>query len=160
MPGEGKKLYIVSAKAVTGPKLKQIMELAKAISVDGNINNPELQKTFEEFDILDKQGKLTIPVFDAEWSEKLEDMAEKVYAKIFELTKYQKTADILGVLTPAQAAMFLHYEVRYTFLSTLLENGNITAPLDFNDSTINKPADVGNMIFLMTTKSTEKTSWD
>jgi hypothetical protein len=51
--------------------------------------------------------------------------------------------------TQAQAAMFIHYEIRYAFLRHLLEKGFIEAPIDFENSDNNKPADVSNLVFLM-----------
>ena len=51
--------------------------------------------------------------------------------------------------TPAQAAMFIHYEVRFAFLYHLLSKEMIPAPIDFENADKNSPADIGNLVFLI-----------
>jgi len=60
--------------------------------------------------------------------------------------------DILGMETQAQAVMFLHYEVRFTFLQYVLEKGIIPAPIDFGSTSSSEPSDAGNLVFLMRTQ--------
>ena len=57
--------------------------------------------------------------------------------------------------TQAQAAMFLHYEIRYALLDDLLKIGTLKAPVDFENADNSSPADMRNLVFLI---KTEKSS--
>ena len=113
------------------------------------IDDPELKKVFSDLGIFDVQGNLTIPVFEGEWPARLENMAKKVYAKTIELVDSTEMKQILGMKTQAQAAMFIHYEIRYAFLSLLLEKGIIELPVDLDNADSNRPEDVGSLLFLI-----------
>ena len=95
-------------------------------------------------------------MFESDWSVKLESMAKKVYAKTIELVDTPKMKELLGMATQSQAAMFIHYEIRYSFLKHLLEEGLIEAPIDFENADNNKPADVSNLVFLMKPAKAQK----
>jgi hypothetical protein len=149
MPVEGNQFFVVSAATVPRLDFKQIADFVKDVSIDIKVDNPELIKSLSAFSLCDDQGNLTIPILDRDWSAKLENMAKKVYAKTIELVNSPELKNILGMETQAQAAMFLHYEIRYAFLDYLLENGTIKAPIDFKNADNNSPADVRNLVFLM-----------
>ena len=155
MPSEGNQLYVVSATTVPRLDFRQISDLIKDVSSDNKVDNPELKKSLSAFGLFEDQGNLTIPIFNIEWSTKLEDMAKKVYARIIELVESEELKGILGMETQAQAAMFLHYEIRYAFLNYLLEKGTIRAPVDFKNADNNSPADVRNLVFLMKTAKSD-----
>lgn len=154
MPIEENQLFVVSATTVPRLDLRQISDLIKDIASDNKVDNPELKKSLSSFDLFDEQGNLTIPIFNIEWSTKLEGMAKKVYAKTIDLVESEEMKGILGMSTQAQAAMFLHYEIRHVFLRHLLEKGTLKAPVDFKNSENNSPSDVRNLVFLMKTTNT------
>jgi len=149
MPVEGIQFFVVSAATMPKLDFKQIVNFVKDFSSDNKIDNPKLIKSLSAFGLYDDQGNLTIPIFDGDWSAKLENMAKKVYAKTIELVESEEMKGILGMETQAQAAMFLHYEIRYAFLNYLLEKGTIIAPVDFKNADNNNPTDVKNLVFLM-----------
>ncbi|MGD9345303.1 MAG: hypothetical protein PVH84_05535 [Candidatus Aminicenantes bacterium] len=155
MPVEGNQLFIVSVTTVPRPNFRQISDLIKDIAPDNKVDNPELRESLSSFDLFDKRGDLTIPIFNIAWSTKLENMAKKVYAKTIELVNSPDLKNILGMETQAQAAMFLHYEIRYALLKHSLEKGTLIAPIDFKNADNNSPADMRNLVFLM---KTEKSS--
>jgi hypothetical protein len=156
MPMETCRFFGVFSDAVPGPRFRQLIPFAEDVATDNKLDDPELQKSFSTFDLFNDQGELTIPVFEGEWPNRLENMAKHVYAKTIELVDSKEMQDILGMETRAQAAMFLHYEIRYAFLSHVLEKGVIEAPIDFENAEGNSPEDVGNLLFLMKPAQSEK----
>lgn len=156
MPVESSTFYAVSAKALKTPGFPQYFPLAKDIAADNKVDNPRFVKTFSTFGICDDKGALTIPILDSNWSAKLENTAKIVYAKTIEIVDSAEMKELLGMTTQAQAAMYIHYELRYAFLKHLLEKGFIKAPIDFENADKNKPADVSNLVFLMKSAKGEK----
>ena len=146
---EENQFFIVRADTLQGPTFQQFLSFVKNVSGDNKLNDPELITKFSAFGICDLQGKLTVPVFESPWSARLENMAKKVYAKTVELVESEEMKKILGMATQAQAAMFIHYEIRYAFLSQLLEDGFFKAPVDFKIAGNNKPEDVGYLVFVV-----------
>jgi hypothetical protein len=153
MPVEGNQFFFVSAAGVPRLDFRQITAFVKDVSTDNKVDDPELKKSLSAFELFDEEGKLTIPIFESEWSIKLESMAKKVYAKTNELSDSEEMKDILGMETQAQAAMFLHYEIRYSFLNHILEEGIIEAPVNFKNANNNSPSDLRNLVFLMKTEN-------
>ncbi|MEE9501923.1 MAG: hypothetical protein V3V48_07595 [Candidatus Aminicenantaceae bacterium] len=152
IPVEGNQFYAVSAATVPKLDFRQIIAFVKDVSTDNKVDDPELKKSLSAFDLCDDKGKLTIPIFKSDWSTKLENMAKKVYTKTIELSDSEEMKEILGMATQAQAAMFIHYEIRYAFLDYLLEKGTIKAPFDFKNADNNSQADVRNMLFVIKTE--------
>jgi hypothetical protein len=152
LPVEGLTIYRVSAAGLPRPDIKQLVSLAKDLSPDSKTDDLQLLNTFKELRVVNDQGIPNVPVFDEKWSQYLEEMAKKVYASTLELTGMPEMETILGMSTQAQAAMFLHYEIRYAFLKSLLEDASIVPPLDFDNADNNRPEDLRNMIFFMSTK--------
>ena len=155
MPVDGNQFFFVSAAGVPRLDFRQITAFVKDVSTDNIVDDPELKKSLSVFELFDEEGKLTFPIFESEWSIKLESMAKKVYAKTIELADSEEMKDILGMGTQAQAAMFLHYEIRYAFLDHLIQEGMIEAPVDFENVDNNSPADVRNLLFLMKTEKSD-----
>ena len=149
IPVDGNQFFFVSAAGVPRLDFRQITAFVKDVSNDNNVGDPDLRKSLFPFGLCDEEGKLTIPILDRDWSIKLESMAKKVYAKTIEIVSSDEMKALLGMGTQAQAAMFLHYEIRYAFLDYLLEQGIIEAPVDFKNAENNKPAIVRNLVFLM-----------
>jgi hypothetical protein len=149
VPGEEHQFFIVSAETLQGPRFQQFFSFVKNVTKDNKLDNPELITKFSAFGLCDKQGELTIPVFEGQWPLRLENMAKKVYAKTVELVESVEMKKILGMATQAQAAMFIHYEIRYAFLNLLLEKGLFPVPVDFQNAENNNPADVGNLVFVI-----------
>jgi hypothetical protein len=156
MPMEGCRFFGVFSDAVPGPRFRQLIPFAENVATDNKLDDPELQKSFSTFDLFNEQGELTIPVFEGEWSARLENMAKNTYARTVDLVDSKEMKEILGMETRAQAAMFLHYEIRYAFLSHMLEKGAIEAPIDFANAENNSPADMGNLLFLIKSVQSEK----
>jgi hypothetical protein len=149
LPFKGNQLFVVSATTVPRLNFRQISVFLNDIASDNKVDSPELKKSLSSFGLFDDQGNSTIPIFNMEWSTKLENMAKKVYARTIELVDSPELKDILGMETHAQAAMFLHYEIRYAVLDHLLKKGTIEAPVDFKNADNNSPSDVRNLVFLM-----------
>ncbi|MGD8539469.1 MAG: hypothetical protein PVI66_12195 [Candidatus Aminicenantes bacterium] len=149
IPVEGNQFFVVSATTVPRLNFRQISDLIKDIASDSKVDSPELRESLSSFGLFDNRGNLTIPVFNIEWSTKLENMAKKVYAKTIELVNSPDLKNILGMETEAQAAMFLHYEIRYALLNYLINNGTLKAPVDFKNAKSNSPSDMRNLVFLM-----------
>jgi hypothetical protein len=149
LPVEGNQLFVVSAAAVPRLDFRQIIAFVKDIAADNRVDNPEVKKSLSDFDLFDDRGNLTIPIFKSDWSAKLKNMAKKVYTQTTELAESIEMKDILDMETQAQAAMFLHYEIRYSYLDLLLEKGTIPAPIDFENAANNSLSDVKNLVFLM-----------
>jgi hypothetical protein len=149
LPVEGNKFFAVSAPTIQRPGFQQFFSFIKDVSVDSKINDPELKNAFSDLGIFDAQGNLTIPVFEDEWPVKLENMAKKVFARTIDLVDSTDMKQILCMETQTQAAMFIHYEIRYAFLSLLLEKGIIELPVDLDNADNNNPEDVGNLLFLI-----------
>jgi hypothetical protein len=152
MPVEGNQFFFVSAAGVPRLDFKQINGFVKDVSSDNKIDDLELKKSLSAFDLCDNTGKLSIPIFERDWPTKLEEMAKTVYAKTIELADSEKMKDILGMETQAQAAMFLHYEIRYAFLDYVLEKKLIKAPIDFKNRDNNSPTDMKNLVFWIKTE--------
>jgi hypothetical protein len=152
LPVEGNQFFFVSAATMTKLDLRQVMAFVKDVATDYKVDDPELIKSLSAFSLCDEEGKLTIPIIEKEWSTKLENMAKKVYAKTIELVDSEVMKEILDMETQAQAAMFLHYEIRYAFLNYLLEQGIIEAPVDFKNADNNSLTDVRNLVFLIKTE--------
>jgi hypothetical protein len=76
-------------------------------------------------------------------------MAKQVYAQTVALADSPEMREILSMATQAHAAMFLHYELRYTVLTLLLETGFMKAPIDFENANNNAPSDNGNLVFVV-----------
>jgi len=149
MPANGNQAYIVVSPSIPRIDFNLIRAFVKDIATDLRVDDPELKKSLSPFGLFDDAGNLTIPVMDRDWSEKLRDMAKKVYDRTIVLADQEEMKDILGMETQSQAVMFLHYEVRFTFLQYVLVKGLIPAPLDFGSTAISKPSDAGNLVFLM-----------
>lgn len=149
LPVDGNKFFIVRAASIKGPGFQQYFSLAKDVMTDKRVDDPTMKKAFSSCDVFDDQGMLTIPVFDSLWSTKLEAMAEKVYAETAALADSPDMKSLLGMAAPAQAAMFIHYEIRYAFIDLLLSKGKIQPPIDFENADKNSPADIGSLLFLM-----------
>ncbi len=149
IPVEENQLFVVSAAG--GPRLdfRQISAFMKDVAPDNRVDDRELKKTLFAFNLFDDKGNLSIPIFEHDWSSKLEAMAKKVYAQTTELADSEEMKNVLGMATQAQASMFLHYEIRYAFLIHLLEKGTIPAPFDFENAAKNSPSDMKNLVFLM-----------
>jgi hypothetical protein len=152
LPNEGNQFYFVSAAGVPRFDFQQMMAFVKDAAPDTQVDDPELRKSLSAYGICDNEGTLAIPVFENEWYEKLEKMAKTVYATTIELVDADEMKDILGMETQAQAAMFLHYEMRYAFLNHVLENGIIEAPADFKNSGNNSSANMRNLVFWIKTE--------
>jgi hypothetical protein len=152
MPAKENQFFFVSATTVPKIDFQKISSFVKDVSMDYRADDPELKKSLSVFGIIDEEGKLKIPVFESDWSTKLENMAKTVYAKTVELADSKEMREILGMATQAQAAMFLHYELRYGFLNYLLEKGTIQAPIDFENAANNSTSDVRNLVFIMKTE--------
>lgn len=155
LPVEGNQFYFMSAATMPKLDLRQVMAFVKDVATDNRVDDPELKKSLAAFGLCDNKGTLIIPIFEKEWSTKLENMAKKVYAKTIELADSEKMKDLLGMETQAQAAMFLHYEIRYAFLNYLLEQGMIEAPVDFENADNNSPTDGRNLVFLIKTEKSD-----
>jgi hypothetical protein len=149
MPMEKIRFFRVSSAAVQAPGFRQFIPLVKDIAADHTVDDPELLETFSAFGIFDSEGRLSVPVFEGEWPAKLEDMARKVYWETIELVDSNEMKEILGMDTQAQAAMFIHYEIRYAFLKHVLDRGIIDAPLDFEVPENNGPEDLRHLVFLI-----------
>jgi len=108
-----------------------------------------LKADFSGCDIFDENGGLTIPVFEGAWAARLEDMARKAYAETTALAGSPDMRGLLGMADEAQAAMFIHYEIRYAFLDHLLKSGMIRPPIDFENGERNGPVDIGSLVFLI-----------
>ncbi|MFC2157787.1 hypothetical protein ACFLT9_08125 [Acidobacteriota bacterium] len=148
-PVEGNSFFRVSAQALESPGFRQFIPFVKDISADNRVDDPQLKKTFSKYGLFNEKGELTIPVFDDEWSQKLEVMAKTIYTETIELIESEEMKDILGMSTQAQRAMFIHYEIRTAFLSYLLEEGLIEMPVDLKNASNNLPSDLGNLIFII-----------
>ncbi len=155
MPGEGSQFFFVSAAGVPRFDFKQMMAFVKDAAPDTQVDDLELRKSLSAFGICDNEGTLAIPIFDSEWFEKLEKMAKTVYAKTIDLVDSNEMKDILGMETQAQAAMFIHYEMRYAFLGHVLENGIIEAPVDFINAENNSSSDAKNLVFIIKTEKSD-----
>ena len=149
VPADGNQFYIVVSPSLPKIDFSLINAFIKDMAIDLKVDDPELKKAFSAFDLLDKEGNLTILIIDEDWSEKLRAMAKKVYARTIALADNEEMKDILGMETQAQAAMFLHYEIRHAFLQYVLEKAIVPAPLDFGSTASNKPSDFSNLVFLM-----------
>jgi len=152
MPVEGNQFFFVSTAGVPRLEFRQLTAFLKDVATDNKVDEPELEKSLSVFGLFGDGGKLTIPVFENEWSTKLENMAKRIYARTVELVDSEEIKEILGMETQAQAAMFLHYEIRYAFLDYLLEKGIIEAPVDFKNVDNNGPQDMKNLVFLIKTE--------
>jgi len=148
-PGQDSRFFFVSSNAVPGPDFQQLMALIKDASFDHKVDNPELVKILSEFGLCKSDGELAILVLDSDWAASLESMAEEVYFGITALADAAEMKSILGMETQAQAAMFLHYELRYAFLRYALENGIIETPIDFSNASNNSAADKKHLVFMI-----------
>ncbi len=128
-----------------------MLSFTKDISADNKVDDPELRNIFSNYGVCNEFGELTVPVFKGEWVTSLENMAKQVYAHTIELAESVEMNSILGMKTQAQAAMFLHYEIRFAFLNHLLEKGLIVAPIDFENAENNSPSDGRNLVFMIKT---------
>ena len=155
MPVKGNKFFFISAAGVPRFNFRQLNAFLKDVATDNKVDEPELVKSLSVFGLFDDKGKLSIPIFESEWSTKLENMAKRIYAQTIELADSEEMKEILGMGTQAQAAMFLHYEIRYAFLYYLIEKGIIEAPADFENEDNNSPQNMKNLVFLI---KTEKSS--
>jgi hypothetical protein len=149
VPADGNQFYIVVSPSLPKIDFSLIRAFIKDMATDFRVDDPELKKSFSAYDLLDDEGNLTILIIDEGWSEKLRAMAKKVYARTIALADNEEMKDILGMETQAQAAMFLHYEIRFAFLQYVLEKGIVPAPLDFGSSAKNEASDFSNLVFLM-----------
>lgn len=155
LPGDGATVFKVSPRSAPGPSFQQLFSFVQDVTADSRVDDPEEIKNFMNFGVCDDQGELTIPVFEGDRTRKLTVMAERVYSATVELVESDEMAEILGMETRAQAAMFIHYELRYAFLAGLLEDGMIEAPIDFDNAPEADPRDVGNLIFLVKSKPSD-----
>jgi hypothetical protein len=149
LPAQENRFFFVSAEALPGPNFQQMMPFVKDVAADLKVDDPELIKTFSAFGLCDDRGELTIPIFESEWTGKSENMAKKVYAQTAALADSPDMKDLLGMATQAQAAMFLHYELRYAVLFHLLEKGLMEAPIDFENAGSNRSTDKRNLVFVL-----------
>lgn len=149
LPVAEHEIFSVSAATVPRLQFQQLLTLAKDVVPDYRIDDPELKKSLSDCQIFNAQGRLTIPIFDIEQTEKLLQMAKKVYAKTIELVESAEMKNLLGMATQAQAAMYIHYELRHAFLHLLLQNGTMILPADLEKADLNSRADIRNLIFLI-----------
>ena len=149
LPAEDSKIFFISSPAVTRPDFRQLLAFVKDASGDGKIEDPELQSAFSAYGVCRESGELTIPIFEGERAEALENMAEQVYAHTIELVETNGMKNLLGMKTQAQAAMFIHYEIRFAFLSLLLEKGLMAAPIDFENADNNPPSAGRFLVFII-----------
>jgi len=156
LPVAGHEMFSVSVSTAPRLQFQQLITFAKDAAPDHKIDDPDLKKALSDCFIFDDQGRLTIPIFDRGWSEKLKRMAKKVYAKTITLVESSEMKNLLGMAAQAQAAMFIHYEIRYAFLNSMLKNGAMTAPVDMENSAHNSRADLRNLIFLMQSVKSNK----
>lgn len=149
LPGRENQFFFVSSNAVPGPNVQQMMSFVEDVSTDSKVDDPELKKSFSDFGLCNTQGELTVLDLDRDWTAKLEGMAKKVYTHTIALADSPEMKALLGMETQAQAAMFLHYELRYAFLSHSLETGLIETPIDFDNPDNNSPLDKRNLVFMI-----------
>ena len=149
LPGKDTKVFFVSSPAVSRPEFQQLLSFVKDASSDDKVDDSELRNIFSNYGACNELGELTVPVFKGEWITSLENMAKQVYAHTIELSESVEMNSILSMKTPAQAAMFLHYEIRFAFLNHLLEKGLIAAPIDFENAENNSPSDGRNLVFVI-----------
>ncbi|MFC2161250.1 hypothetical protein ACFLRW_00800 [Acidobacteriota bacterium] len=149
LPAKDSKFFFVSSNAVPGPNFQQILSFVKDVSTDHKVDDPENRINLSNYGVCDEYGELTVPVFKEEWTTILENMAKKVYVQTIQMATSTEMKDILGMTTQAQAAMFLHYEIRFAFLNHLLEKGFIEAPLDFENSKNNRSTVGRNLVFVI-----------
>lgn len=154
LPIDGSRFFIISPKTMPRPDFRQLLAFVKDAAGDNRVDDPNLKKSLSQFNIFNEEGALTIPVFSEDWSANLENMANQVYAKTAELADSDEIKKILMMENFAQTAMFVHYELRYAFLKSLLEQGVLREPVDLTDASNNSAAEMRNLIFLM--KSGEK----
>jgi hypothetical protein len=115
--------------------------------------------TLDNYDVVARgkmsRGRGKRPVQIARMDNNGEILLACLEAKTVELTETDEMKGILGMETRAQAAMFLHYEIRYAFLDYQLKKGIIKAPVHFNNADNNSPTDVRNLVFLMKTEASQ-----
>lgn len=146
---EGTDFYALGGAAVRGPGLRDLLPLIKEVAIDRRIDNPELRKAFSAYGIVDKEGRLTVPIFEGIWSDRLENMARNVYERTAAIAATTEMKEILGMSTPSNAEMFIHYEVRMAFLDHLLKEGALATPINFENPEENSPADFSRLLFLI-----------
>ncbi len=156
LTAEGTRFYILGGEGVPGPGFREWLPFTKDVAIDRRIDDPELRNAFSAFGIADEEGKLTVPVFEGGWSERLENMARSAYARTAEIAASEEMRKILGMETRAQTEMFVHYEVRTAFLERLMKKGAVAAPVDFEDPQKNGPADAGHRLFLIVPSGQQK----
>jgi len=149
LPANNNKVFLVSSPVVPGPELKQLLSFVKDASVDEKVDDPELRKIFSNYGVCNDLGELTVPVFEGEWLTSLENMAKQVYDHSIKLVESMEMKTILGMKAQAQAAMFIHYEIRFAFLNHILEKGLIASPIDFDNAENNRPSDGRNLVFMI-----------
>jgi 5'-nucleotidase len=148
-PVEGSQIFFLSAAGVPRLDFNKTRAFAEDIAADNKVDDPEQRKSLRELGLLDDQGRITMPVIQSSWAKKLEGMAKTVYAQTIELAESEEMKNSLGMESRAQAAMFLHYEIRYAFLDLLLKQGTIVAPVDFENTDYNSQEDMKNLVFMM-----------
>jgi hypothetical protein len=148
-PVEDARFFAVRSNSIEGPGFQQYAELAKDVATDLKVDKQDLKNTFSSCDIFDESGRLTIPVFEGTWAAKLENMARRIYSETVALAESPEVQEFLGMSSQAQAAMFIHYEVRYAFLDHLLRSETIQTPIDFENGDRNGPDDIGSLVFLI-----------
>ncbi len=156
LTAEGTRFYILGGEGVPGPGFREWLPFTKDVAIDRRIDDPELRKAFSAFGIADEEGKLTVPVFEGGWFERLENMARNAYARTAEIAASEEMRKILAMSTQAQAEMFVHYEVRTAFLERLMKKGAVAAPLDFENPGKNNPSDAGHLLFLVVPSGRQK----
>ena len=149
LPVDGSRFFIISPKTMPRPDFRQLLAFVKDAADDNKVDDPDLKKSLAPFNIFNEEGALTIPVFSEDWSANLENMAKKVYAKTAELADSEEIKNILMMENSARTAMFVHYELRYAFLKSLLEQGVLREPVDLTDASNNSAAEMRSLIFLM-----------
>ncbi len=138
-----------------GPFLdgKSFHALMQEISRTGKISDPQLRRTFAPYDIADADGDLTVPVIVQREGDPLYESAMRLATAVSRAAlAHLPPAEIqarYGLHDSEQALVISYHELMYALLDELVAEGNIQEPRIFTDPASARPADVGDLVFVL-----------
>jgi hypothetical protein len=119
----------------------------------GRVEDAEAMKVFGPFGLFDRTGQFTVPVITAKRGDPLFDLSDAIARKVAQavpsLLDLGGLCKQFGFRDGKQALVVAYHEVMWDLMDHLEGEGIVEKPLAFADPDNAKPADIGDLVFIV-----------
>jgi hypothetical protein len=137
------------------PGMQLLFSMWRDAGDDLKVDDRELQKSLAPFNLLDREGRLTVPNIQKSSEDDLYEMsieiAEKIFARIEECLTPKVMHDIFGVDDQEYAVTIFYYELRISLLKKLRHLDALKGSFFFQNPDATT-AEFGNLVIIHETK--------